>query len=362
MSRGAILYVSLLVGVVSLFNPACIDPIDFDVPPGVGNSIVIQGQVVKGENSYVEIVVSRLFDFTPESRQPVNVKTVELFDTKGNEMILEPRDQGYYREVLDSSTPIQAEVGTGYSIRVLTFDGRTYESGTDVIVPVPKVRGLNVTKIVGSAVNALGQIEESERIRLSIDSDINTDQGGGQYWKIFEVFKISDSPIDADITQKTCYVTFEQLDINVLDLSILSGNIIEDYELTMKPIDFRFYEGLFFEVHQLSLSSGSFRYWSSISDLYSREGNMFDAPVGEVPSNIANVDNDKDIVFGYFYASEEEVARVKVPLSLVGNPEPYCPPDFAATVPGSDECTWGLCCDCLNTKESTLLRPSYWID
>jgi len=91
---------------------------------------------------------------------------------------------------------------------------------------------------------------------------------------------------------------------------------------------------------------------------------MFDPPVGEVPTNIENIDDDEDPIFGFFFASEEKVLRIKVDDALTGVVPRLCPrppESMCSHVPG-EGCTCGLCCDCLIDPDATLTKPDYWID
>ena len=117
----------IVVAVGLLLCQACIDPIDFEVSNEFSDSVVIQGRVVRADPSFIEVNISRLFDFSPESRQPLAVQEVIVFDDLGNEMELTTRTPGIFRQELDASTPIQAEIGRGYRLRVRTFDGRNIE-------------------------------------------------------------------------------------------------------------------------------------------------------------------------------------------------------------------------------------------
>lgn len=348
-----------------LMTVSCIDPIDFDVPAGLANSIVLQGRVVKGDPSFVELGVSRLFDFSPESRQPVSVRKVTFFDDNNNEMLLETRTPGSYKQILDNTTPIQATIGTGYRIRVETFDNRIYESQSDILATSGRPVSLDVAVTQVLVPDSRGNFEPEDQIKLSIDSDIENSGSGGIYWEVNTVYRVTDDGInDPDGIEKTCYLnkTANVNQIYVLDPGDLAGGKVEDFELTVTPLDFRFGEGLYYEVRQYSLSQGAFKYWNSINILSEREGNMFDGPVGEIPTNFENINDPEDAIFGYFFAAQEDIIRKRVDPELASTARTLCPspnPCFAG--PGGN-CICGLCCDCLIDPSATLIKPAYWID
>lgn len=354
--------ISLLLGLLAM---SCVDPIDFQVPAGLSDSIVIQGRVVKGDPSFVEVDVSRLFDFSVESRRPVSVKTVVLTDDNSNEMILETRVPGSYFQVLNESTPIQAEVGKGYKLRVETLDNRIFESTIDIMPTNRKPKDLKLAIAPVRAVDNLGNTTEVNKIKLSLDTEVNIETDGGVYWEISNTYKVTDQGIsDPENVIKTCYVE-DNVNVNeiyVLDPTQLRDGNISDYELTFASIDRRYGEGLYFIVKQYSLSQGAFRYWNGINILSERSGNIFDGPAGEIESNFTNINDPESVAFGYFFATQEEIIRQRADLPELEGVANICPSEKACFAPGGDSCICGLCCDCLLDPNSTTVKPSYWAD
>ncbi len=352
----------LLVGILVV---SCIDPIDFAVPAGLSESVVIQARVVKGERNFVEVDVSRLFDFSVESRRPVTVKTVVLSDDNDNQMLLETRVPGKYFQILDGSTAIQAEVGRGYKLRVETLDNRIYESSLDIMPPNKKPQGLNLAIVTDRSVDNLGNVRDFEKIQITIDTEVNIDADGGVYWELSNTYKVTDQGInDPDDIIKVCYIeeTVDVDEIYVLDPTQLRDGFIKNYNLTLARIDSRIAEGLFYNVKQYSLSQGAFGYWNGVNILSEREGNIFDGPAGEINSNFTNINDPNDIAFGYFFATQEEIVRKKAVFPELANIRTICPSEKACFAPGGDSCICGLCCDCEVDPNATTIRPAYWID
>jgi len=192
----------LLIGVLAV---SCVDQIDFEVPAGLSDSIVIQSRVVKGDPSFVEVDVTRLFDFTVDSRRPVNVRTVILTDDNNNEMILETRVPGSYFQVLNASTPIQAEVGRGYKLRVETLDNRIFESSIDIMPPNRKPQSLNLSIVPQRAIDNIGNATEVDKIRFSIGGDLEE----------FEIEEaLSSLPRTNQVSDFHCVTTWSKLNLN----------------------------------------------------------------------------------------------------------------------------------------------------
>ena len=327
------------------------------------DSVVIQGRVVRADPSFIEVNISRLFDFSPESRQPLAVQEVIVFDDLGNEMELTTRTPGIFRQELDASTPIQAEIGRGYRLRVRTFDGRNIESSMEIMPPNQSPRDINISRVSEMVLNEFNVFEDQPRIRLSIDTDVDGNLNSGLYWEIRSIFRVTDSGIN-DMTTRTCFINrlTSIEDIFVLDPEQVSGTQVNDFELITIPLSPEFSEGYYFEVKQFSLSETAFGFWNGIDILSEREGGVFDRPVGEVPSNLVNLDDPSNQVFGFFFATDEEVIRERIPDDLFTDVSTICPMAAACTNGPGGSCTCGVCCDCRQEENSSLVQPDFFED
>lgn len=348
--------VALLITLFSL--PGCVEKIDIQPPSGLSNSLVVLGRVVLGEPTRIEAEVSRLFSFNSETRGGVSVKSVHLFDDKGNRMLLRQRDLGKFFTILEESDPIQVEIGGSYGLEVLTFEDQLFVSQLDILQDNHVIEGIDFELVERSVENALGDLEEELKILVSIDTKFSNNEG--KLWELNSTYKLTDSPPSKD--PKSCYIT-SVVDVNklpVLKSESDKVNDINELPLFELPIDFRMAEGMYIQISQYSLSPESTKFWEQSSFLVEREGGLFDKPVGLISSNFTNVNNPDEEVFGYFYSTKEEVVRVKVPSDLIGNIKLPCPPIVRPnSVP---ICPTTICCDCLDAPISTTEKPDYWID
>jgi len=241
---------------------ACLDTVSFDVPAGLSDSVVIQGRVVKSDTSFVEVVVSKLFDFSPTSRQPVRLKRVMLKDDGGNQMNLMQLSPGFYKEILGAFSPVQAQVGKGYQIVVETSDGRIFESGFDIMPEGNQPEHLEIIQVVVEEPTVHGLLTKKKKLKILVDTKITSNTGGGIYWDLNVIYKLTDSerqllglPID-DIPERICYIreTANVNEVYVLDPTKMDSEEIKNYELLVIAPDVRAKEGLYFELNQYSLS------------------------------------------------------------------------------------------------------------
>ncbi len=359
--KGAVLLLLSTIGIVS-----CLDPIDLDIPKGFDETLVIQGVLERGNPSVIDLNVSRLFDFTPESIERVNVRVVELRDDEGNSMEIERVGIGTYRHVFTGAEPITVEVGQSYKVRISTFDGRVLESSLEPLLDVPEIDTITYEDIQRELVFPDQEIRFDSAISFSLNTPLtppNSDQKVGLLWDIRGIFELTDSPTVFGVTQKTCYIT-RSLDIT--NIRVFDGYTTDATELRGKhlyetPINFVFAEGFFLEVTQSSLSLGALKYWTQVNQLLEREGDMFEAPAGQLSTNFVNVNDPDDNPTGYFYATSTSVDRVYVSPEFARNPRAHCPPPPDIPAPPGG-CALPLCCDCLDEEVSTTLRPAFWID
>ena len=351
----------LAISLLMITNISCVEKIDLDVPAGLSDNVVIQGRVVLGTPNRVEVFSGRLFDFSAESRFELNLKEVIFMDDMGNEMILDDIAPGTYNTEIKDDDPIKIEVGRQYKLQVTTFDNRIYESSLDVLKPnvVPTSMSMGVVEELET--NPVGNQIPVDRLEIYIDSKFDQNDQG-VFWEIENTYKLTDTPVDLGVVMKTCYITqtATATSIPVLDLNNLLSGEVKDFVLIRHSIDFKMAEGMYFEVRQYSLSEEATNYFQSASILVEREGGLFEDPVGLIQSNFSNINDSEDLVYGFFYATQEEMIRMKVPVELVGAMAPGCPPPPRPS-PGPG-CNLGICCDCLIDPGSTVLRPEYWVD
>ena len=351
--------------VVAVSLTGCLEQIDLEIPKGFEETIVIQGQLVRGENdAVVDIVVTRLFDFTPESLvERVNVKAVNIVDDQGQSLPLEVVETGVYRLVLNDQTPIRVEEGKAFQINVSTFDGRTFESTFETVPAV--VRPLKIASRVTEKSFVENETEEKvdSFIEFSLSTNLlaeGTTEPSFLHWKIFRSYEITDSPLLSIDPVKTCYVT-ETADIT--DVKLFDGNsvpnaILDDYTVYESKVDHRLSQGYYIQVIQESISNGAFNYLDQVRQSIDRDGSIFQSPAGKLSTNFVNVEDPADEVFGYFYATSQDTIRLFIDPATAGSPSRLCPPNVPP--PPGGGCPILVCCDCLSVENSSTQKPSFW--
>jgi len=329
---------------------SCLEVINLPAPAGVADALVFQGKILKGNPSEVRVQVNQLFDFTVESLLPVSVRVMELEDDEGNAISLPQVQNGlYYMEFQTGSEPVQISFGKSYRLHIITLDGREYLTSFEQLHDVPKPDSIVMDTIEIDVINSLGEFDKGKRFLFSINTPIVVaGQAEKSYlkWNIERTYKLTDG------TPKLCYITENVVGtaLKALNGNLFTSNYLEEFPLHQSQISFSYAEGLYMSIYQGSLSAGAYEYWNQIAELVVRSGNMFEPRTGTVVTNFRNINDPKEEVFGYFYATTVDTIRMYISPEDANFPEPFCPKE-------SD-----ICADCLSVPRSTLTKPDFWVE
>lgn len=354
--------VVLLLGVAW----SCLDEIELGVPKGTEETIVIQGQVVKGNPSRISVTVSRLFDFTASSVQLVNVRTVLLRDDLGNQLDIPSTDLGIYEMRLSANDArFQIEEGKSYQLVVSTFDGRTYASTFESMEPLIKADSISVKKIAKEVPDGNDGFIERDFFQYDIYTGLGkfeTQEQPYLRWVLERTYRLTDGSAFIQAEPKTCYITqrVNVANIPLMDPGSITADRLDGVTVLEDLVNFFYAEGHYLNVYQQTVSEEVFRYWDNIRNVIERSGNMFEPPAGKITSNFENIDDPNDEAFGYFFVAQQDTVRIYVSPELAGSPGRLCPPPNEMSQSG--ECPSGVCCDCLTEEVSTLRKPPFWVE
>lgn len=341
----------------------CLSKIDLDIPRENQDNLSIQGTILKSNPSIIEVGVKKIFDFTGV-QSFVKVQEVTITDESGIELEIPQSSEGIYRILVEENDPsFEVKEGKSYKLRVRTFAGQVFESTYEPLIGVPKATDLKGAFVTEPFETVPGELDFVDKIEFSIDSPLEIpgeEDKARLLWEFEETYEIVDSPLMFNTDPKTCWVT-QNIGINDITLvngNELNGNMITDFPLFKRNISTQFAHGYYFTVFQKSLSSTAFEYWRQVQQSLIREGNMFEAPVGKIRSNIVNINDEDEEVFGFFYATVQDTIRVYVSPETAGNPTQLCPPNVPP--PPGGGCPILICCDCLDAERSTTTKPSWW--
>jgi len=336
----------------------CLSEVEIDVPENVSDNIAIVGQLY---NSSVVVRVTGLTSYVGFS-QPILIDdaSVQLFDESGSFINVPNSGQGVY-QTQNISLPIFP--GNRYQLKV-SINGKTYESTLETLFSVPEATSVEHNDIFRSELNDFGNIVENRYIQFLINTPLSTVgsvEKSYLKWDFDAVYRfIETTPaIPFPPTPKTCY--YPQI-LGIDEIAIFNGpesrlTTLENEFLIEEPLDHRFSRGFYFNVSQQSLSEGAYNYWEQVQAITDLSGNFFEDPPGKIIGNFKNPDDPAEEVFGYFYATQAIVTRVFVKSSDY-QISSICP----AVAPFGDTSIRRTCFNCLSHPNSSLNKPSYWVE
>lgn len=349
---------------LGLFFIACLDTIDLESPAGVSQALVIQGELVKGDPSVAYVNVTRLFDFTAQSRFGVSVRSVEVWDMNGNSETLREGRPGEYVAEIPNTSALAVEVGEEYYIRVEARDGRIFESRPESILQGDQIEDLWFEVNEEEIIDEFGDVTFRDKLQLFISTTVLNPEDGMPTrlkWDVRRNYKITDSPIRIWEEEKVCYIDDNPQGNNVLvmDGTSRTNSRIDSLQLFESVINSFYAEGAYMNVYQQAISLTTYQYWEEVEQLLNRTGGMFEPVAGEIRTNIFNVDDPTDLTYGFFSAYVQDTARIYISPESVGNPMEACPP-IGGVVNLNGDCNVRVCCDCLDAIGSSIDKPNYW--
>ncbi len=292
-----------------LFLSACLEKIDLEVEKGYEEALAINGKLVAGEPAFIQVSVERLFDFTASARKRVNVRNVILLDEENCsiELALGGKVDHYQLSIAGDHPDFRVETGKSYKIRINTFDGRTFESEFEEILPVPVPTNLRVDTISQRVYNSrVGLYQDRDFLVAKLNTPIRGPDGRKSrlMWET--------APASPNVTD-TCnlFNSIILVEPVLLDGNLVTVNEIENFELIRTGLTgSELNNKTCMTLYQQSLNEKAFEYWGFVRDLLQRDGNMFEPYPGELPSNIRNIEDEGDLVFGYFYGTQQDTIEL----------------------------------------------------
>ncbi|MBX2815096.1 MAG: DUF4249 domain-containing protein [Saprospiraceae bacterium] len=351
----------------------CVDELDLYRSNDLLSSLVIEGRLVGGKHPWIEVNFSRLYSGVQRDLQTVGVKHVHLRNSVGDRVVIPELSIGRHFFQFDG---VHFEVDTMlfYVLEIATFDGRTIESEPTQMLSVPSITSLTWEIREKERLNALGEIAPFEFVEVSVQMTLRQDEMGTKgnqlRYDFIKTFQASDGGITYPKVipleeGKTCWIKQRA---KPADIHLFDGSSLRDVQIKIpvfsQEVGPEFAEGYHLEVVQQSMTAGAFEYWNQVSQAINRSGGLFETPAGRIRTNFveskeSSAQNGIEL-FGYFYATMTDTARLFIQPQQVGSPASHCPPPPPEFPPPDLSCISLLCCDCLSIEGSSSARPSYW--
>ncbi|TFH27754.1 MAG: DUF4249 domain-containing protein [Bacteroidia bacterium] len=268
------------------------------------------------------IYVSRSTSQEYPKKDPVAGCYVEIEDVEGASFPFEEDVPGEYTGIPDDRF---LKEGEEYRLLLETPDGARYESDFEKLHPAPAIDALYWKK---EELPTSEPEKTMEGIRFYMDFEIEKDSGRYLRWHLVETYEMHNpeyestevydtdrrfKPIPPEIDWSTCWITNQVPEIFTMDLGNVEGDTYREM-----PLNFVSNEGqrlkyrYSLKVRQFALSPSAYWYWDGLKNNVQSNGGLFDSQPSLTPGNICNVNDENEIVIGYFSVSGISERRIFV--------------------------------------------------
>ena len=335
-----------------LLLSACVERFELNESLDGEPWLVIDGTITDAdETHYVKLSYAsrtlRVFDGS-------TISGAEVYISDGNDnraVLTETADPGTYQT---DSTTFRGRVGETYTLHITTPDGREYASLTETIRPAPPVDSVYFALESVIRKDVFDREEEVWGLRFFLNTGDGDDRPGYYRWTYTETYKFN-FPTDLFFV---CYQTVSPPDLFIGSTQDLSAN-----QLRGQPLHFVEKQGRRLQmrysvlVRQQYLSERAYTFWERIQTQQKNVGSVFDPPPAPIAGNMYNVNDDKEVVLGYFVTAGVAERRIFVDRSDV-------PMEPGGVVGCCSECEGmvppSYCYKCLTLPGTTLDPPSFW--
>lgn len=180
-----------IIIIVCLTVVGCLDPIELDVPSGGVTNIAVNGKLVFGNPSTLEVSVSEIFDFDGNPNR-IAIRSVELLDEANNIFEIKSQDRGVYTATIAQDDPnIKISLDQRYKIKVFLASGDIVESDFQSIARIAGQTSLSSRTIQKSFEDDDGVIRDGLGLSFVARTPIPTNQEVKLRWEVLRTYRFS---------------------------------------------------------------------------------------------------------------------------------------------------------------------------
>lgn len=319
----SIYFVLLSFILMLLINTQCIEEFDPDIHEET-NLLSIDGSIVKGREEQV-IFITRSTPVDETSFTPVKKCTVSVIDDKGNVFSFEEITPGKYIAKIQQD---YLSIGAKFKLKIITSETKTYESSFEEILVCPTVDSVYFLQETAYSIE---EEDEVNGLRLYLDLKANAGDTRFYRWNLDETWEFNSSyefnmmylgqnseGIDTfAVFNKyidSLYYCWHHGSVKGL-YSSSTLNLVknEKKKIPLHHIegrDIKLYVKYSCLVSQYSLNEGAYEFWHNKKVELQESGGLYTSQPGQSRSNIENIDDEEEVVLGYFWASSVNEKRI----------------------------------------------------
>jgi hypothetical protein len=292
-----------------IIGASCIDP----YIPNLKNIkplLVVEGLITNENNSY-KIKLSRTSRQRDSDPDVVADAAVNIIDEAGVKTNLQNCSDGYYKT---DSTSFIGVIGKRYVLQIFTSDNKEYKSEECTLYPVAKIDTLYYEK----AEEAIGTYDLYSGIKILLKSSDSNGINNYFRWTFEESWKtimpgasrytyarINDTTFTFKAIpsgNEICWKKNKSSSILVNSIISSGSKNIDRQEIQFIAPDLsdKLTQQYSILVKQYSISEKEYNFWNNLKKVSETNGDIFGSQPFAVTSNIYNVNDRSEMVFGYF--------------------------------------------------------------
>lgn len=299
----SIIFLLLFTNCIREFNPSRL---------GFENLLVVEAFLSDIDEPF-EVRLSRSVPIDTTAFIPEFGAAVSLLSESGESFNLTEFSSGIYR----TSSPVNPQVGSAYQLSIRTRDGNQYASEYALMRPTPDIEEVSTRFQEGSSTTERG-----------VQFMVSTSDPGNNTWYYryeYDETWLFRTPYDSyliwengdlilrDENINTCWKSDRSTSIIITTSTNLSQDVISDFPIIFVSTETdRLKSRYSLNVKQYSLSEASYNYWKELEKVTESLGTLFDPQPAIVEGNLHNVNNQEEVVLGFFDASAVKEMRIFV--------------------------------------------------
>ena len=359
-----------------LILDACIEPFNVKVPASQ-QAMVVDGLISDQPGPYT-VLLYRALPLDNEFHYPdwVAGASISIYDDLSTSEALTESAPGHY-----VTSTLRGTVGRTYHIRIVTQDGKIYESTPEKMIPVGDFSNLHYDFSQTVDPSEDDPLNSKNGFNINLDAEVLPEQAGLVRWRWTGTFEIKTYPelrvkvapgpriviipdpplcsgymVPRGSTAKVqvssctccyCWVTQYNDAPLISDTRFVNNDKITQYNVDFIPASRRyFYDKYYLEVEQMSVSQTVYDFWKKIAMQHKQGSDLFQTPPSVTSGNVQLLSEEGLPVIGIFAAS----AIKKHSFVIYRNDVPY-------NLPGIDT----IATSCLQVyKYSSTSKPDFW--
>jgi hypothetical protein len=363
-------FILILILIITL-PEGCIDSYHPDIDDNQ-QSVVIDGTLTDKEG-YHYIRVSRSVPYNTPRNVPLEGCSVEIIDNAENIIHFYESEPGLYEQWIDQE---YLKTGKQYKLRITSSDA-IYESKYETMLPCPPIQ------------NVYYEIKEKETadpdytiygIQFFTDLVVPDGYAKNYRWELEETWEYHAEYLiwiiydgwDYHYPWRTDTLFYCWSTESIHEIYTVTINHITEDSLSRIPLRYvsnetdRLKVKYSLLIKQYSINDTAYEYWNKLKKQSQETGGLYETQPQQIRGNISNINDDNEIVLGFFNVSGLSEKRIFVserfnffPTTYECVPSLTCDPALPKYITYGGICAARKCFDC-TLSGGTIYKPEFW--